>query len=351
MSAAHGPLEALLTSDDGTIEAAMSTAALPNPNPVVWISFTGGSNESVSSFIQSIQRAAFQHGRITDDEWIAQLASTCFAEKALVWYLGLDKGTQSSWTKLRIALVKHYFVQKPVQEPKPNLTKTPVQPRAAPPQPKEASSAIAEIGRVEVLRPEFGNRLGFLSQDSTGKFVVDPSPDNALKLQKVVHTDSIHQQLKIYSLKFVNAMDPQFPFLGLKLTKFPGEDPDTVPQLNASSVSWTNIPYMPDCCKSSPSLTYKLDQYRSASRKTTLYATWDFAPTTESEPGPYYIRKAEAASQEDRVVSAVWTITSPVKGVAELGLTWPNGDNRLAGSISETRLDGEYSQLMVQAAY
>lgn len=83
----------------------------------------------------------------------------------------------------------------------------------------------------------------------------------------------------------------------------------------------------------------------------TPYPTWEFVPTTESKvagpdhapgylsqlrtdppppgkPGPYYMRKAEGLDQRARVVSAVWTISSTVKDVTELGLTWPNGDNR-----------------------
>ncbi|KIO30588.1 hypothetical protein M407DRAFT_5523 [Tulasnella calospora MUT 4182] len=162
----------------------LKSTALPNPNPIVWISFTGGPNESVASFIQSVQRVAFQQNRIKNDEWVAELASTCFTDKALVWYLGLDKGTQSSWAKLRIALVKHYLVQPTSQAPKPSLAKAAIQPKAPPPQPKAVSTPINDFGRIEVIRPEFGERLGFLSQDSTGKFVVDPSPDLALKLQK-----------------------------------------------------------------------------------------------------------------------------------------------------------------------
>ncbi|KAG8922935.1 hypothetical protein FRC01_013437, partial [Tulasnella sp. 417] len=144
---------------------------------------------------------AFQQHRIKDDEWIADLASTCFTDKALVWYLGLGKETQSSWAKLRVALVRHYLVQIPTQVPKPSPTRIPLQPK---PQPKPASSAATDVGWIEVLRPEFGDLLGFLSQDSAGTFVVDPSPENALKLQKVLHTDSTHQQLRIYSLKLVN---------------------------------------------------------------------------------------------------------------------------------------------------
>lgn len=312
-------------SDDGTIEAAMSTEPLLNSNPIVWISFAGGPNESVATFIQSIQRVAFQQNRIKDDEWIAELASTCFTDKALVWYLGLGKETQSSWARLRIALVRHYLVQIPAQAPK---ARTPSQPKAAPIQPKPVTSTTIDVGWIEVVRPEFGDLLGFISQDSTGKFVVDASPDKALKLQKVLHTDSIHQQLKIYSLKFVDAVDPQYPFLGLKLVRFPEEDPNLVPPQDSVS-------YALACCNSS-----SLGKYPTAvGNRTTSYATWDFVQTTESEPGPYYIRRAEGQDPKARVISAVWTSTSTVEDVAELGLTWPNGDNRSAGSITEIKLD------------
>lgn len=46
--------------------------------------------------------------------------------------------------------------------------------------------------------------------------------------------------------------------------------------------------------------------------------------------GPFYVRRAEGLDQAHtaRVVSAVWTIFNPVEDVAELGLTWPEGDGR-----------------------
>ncbi|KAG8964273.1 hypothetical protein FRC00_002961 [Tulasnella sp. 408] len=200
MSSAYGPLEALLNSDV-SIEAPIpqkNPKALLNPNPTVWISFAGGSNESVATFIQSVQRIAFQHSRMKDDEWVAELASTCLTDKALLWYLELEKATQLSWAKLRTALLQQYLIQLPADELEPVATKTSLPP------PIVTSSVMKDIGRVEVIRPEFGDCLGFLSQDRSGKFVVDPRPERALTLQKVLHTDSDQQQSKIYSLKFVN---------------------------------------------------------------------------------------------------------------------------------------------------
>lgn len=41
----------------------------------------------------------------------------------------------------------------------------------------------------------------------------------------------------------------------------------------------------------------------------------------------YYIRKAGGPDPETRVVSAVWTLSDPVNGMARLGLTWPDGND------------------------
>ncbi|KAG8974432.1 hypothetical protein FRC05_007231, partial [Tulasnella sp. 425] len=156
------------------------------------------SDESVTSFIQSVQRVAFQHNRIKDDEWIAELASTCFKDTALLWYLGLKKETQSSWVKLRIALIKHYSVQGIAQTPEPFVTVS-LQPKRSPTAPK-----LADIGVIEVLLSQFGDVLGYLSQDEMGKFVVDPDAGNALQLQKVPHPDSGQLLKKIYGLRLLH---------------------------------------------------------------------------------------------------------------------------------------------------
>lgn len=57
--------------------------------------------------------------RIKDDEWMAQYASTCFADSSLEWYLALEDETQTSWKKLRLALVQRYPVQPSKQPPAP----------------------------------------------------------------------------------------------------------------------------------------------------------------------------------------------------------------------------------------
>ncbi|KAG8964271.1 hypothetical protein FRC00_002959 [Tulasnella sp. 408] len=199
MSSGYGALEALLTPDEPTSIGAPAAsekvvATLLNPSPTVWISFAGGSNESAATFIQSVHRVAFMQNRIEDDKWMAQYASTCFTGSALMWYLSLEEKAQTTWKKLRLALVQRYPV---IQSPQPV-------PVVVPAKPEVPSPGITEIGQIEVIRSEFGDVYGYLSQDSTGKFVVDPSQEKALKLEAVLHTNAKNQHEKIYSLRLLD---------------------------------------------------------------------------------------------------------------------------------------------------
>lgn len=104
-----------------------------------------------------------------------------------MWYLSLEKETRSNWEQLRLALAQRY------PPANPNPTTTPAQPQAAPP-------VTTNIGRIELLRPEFGESLGYLSRGSTGKLEIDTSPERALKLKLVLYTDSKNPQERIYSI-------------------------------------------------------------------------------------------------------------------------------------------------------
>ncbi|KAG9040950.1 hypothetical protein FS837_012914 [Tulasnella sp. UAMH 9824] len=112
MSSQQGPLPRLfLASNEDSIGMPTAAAAPPQLSLTQWISFSGASNESGVSFVQSVQRIAFMQNRTEDDKWIAQYASTCFADSALEWYLTLEDKTQTSWKKLRLALVQRYPAQ------------------------------------------------------------------------------------------------------------------------------------------------------------------------------------------------------------------------------------------------
>ncbi|KAG8910407.1 hypothetical protein FRC01_006348 [Tulasnella sp. 417] len=190
MSSKPGPPPPTLASDEDSMGTPMAAAAPPQLGPTPWISFSGAPNESAALFVQSVQRIAFAQNRMKDDEWIAEYASTCFAEAALAWFLSLEDEVQTSWKKLRFALVQRYPV--PTPQPAPSIV---------PATPKASSPGIPDIGHIEVLRPEFGDFFGYLSRDSTGRFVVDPSQEKALKLKAVLHTNSKNQNEKIYSLR------------------------------------------------------------------------------------------------------------------------------------------------------
>ncbi|KAG8915918.1 hypothetical protein FRC00_007197 [Tulasnella sp. 408] len=186
MSLQQGPLpQPLFASDEDSIGTPM-----------------GAPNESGASFVQSVQRIAFTQNRIKDDEWIAQYASTCFADSALEWYLTLEDETQTSWKKLRLALVQRYPVQLSKSAPASIVSG----------QPRATSSVSTGIGRIEVIKAEFREVFGYLSQDSAGKFVVDPAPENALTLQAVLHTDAQQQNKKIYSLRMLRVIYLFFDF-------------------------------------------------------------------------------------------------------------------------------------------
>ncbi|KAG8902755.1 hypothetical protein FRC01_009479, partial [Tulasnella sp. 417] len=268
----------------------------------------GAPNEFGASFVQSVQKIAFMQNRIKDDEWIAEYASACFMDSAMEWYLGLDKDTRSSWEALRLALVQRY------PSPKPP-------PKADPP-------ARVKVGVIEVLRPEFGDSFGYISQDSEGVILVDANPENALKLRMELHTDSQHQHQKIYSMRMLDVPETGFPFLGLRLVKSPEEDPDQVPNTQTSNLSW----------KKRLAITQQA-RAKEKARVGSAYATWDFVQTSQSKLGPYDIRKAEEQDGTARAVSAVWTVINVMKDATELRLTWPKGDDRHGNAISEIALD------------
>ncbi|KAG8964270.1 hypothetical protein FRC00_002958 [Tulasnella sp. 408] len=232
MSSSQRPAQPPPVSDGDSAGTPMAAAAPPPLGPTLWISFAGAPNETAAAFIQAVQRIAFMQNRVKDDEWIAEYASACFSDSALMWYLTLDEDTQTNWKKLRLALAQRYPVQPAAPPPA-------ARPTTASARPKATSPAITEIGRIEVVRPEFGDFFGYLSQDSTGNFVVAPGPENALKLKAVLHTNSKNQQEKIYSLRILAARDSRYPFLGLRLVKFLREDPDVVPEIKPRDIPET----------------------------------------------------------------------------------------------------------------
>lgn len=74
-----------------------------------WITFGGSLGESPAAFVRSVQRLAFQQGRVDDDRWIAHYVSACFDGEALLWYSELEEEIQGSWRNVRLALLRRYL--------------------------------------------------------------------------------------------------------------------------------------------------------------------------------------------------------------------------------------------------
>ncbi|KAG8995599.1 hypothetical protein FRB94_003536 [Tulasnella sp. JGI-2019a] len=72
------------------------------------VKFAGAAGEDISLFLQDIQQEAFRQGRQREDAWIADYALTILRGRALIWYYSLDEESQSSWKKLRVAIITKF---------------------------------------------------------------------------------------------------------------------------------------------------------------------------------------------------------------------------------------------------
>lgn len=72
------------------------------------IVFLGRDGSECEEFIRAIHKVAYAAGKIRDDAWMADLASTCFSGRALRYYLGLEPGVQCNWRLLCHTLLTKY---------------------------------------------------------------------------------------------------------------------------------------------------------------------------------------------------------------------------------------------------
>lgn len=73
-----------------------------------YIAFCGIRGESCEGFIRAVRKAAFEAGKIRDDAWMADFASTCLDGPALRFYEELSPDAQGDWRLLRQALLMKY---------------------------------------------------------------------------------------------------------------------------------------------------------------------------------------------------------------------------------------------------
>ncbi|KAG8903089.1 hypothetical protein FRB99_003762, partial [Tulasnella sp. 403] len=74
------------------------------------IVFTGaGGPDECRTFIHSVRRYAFDHGKQADDEWMAAFACTCLVGRALDWQIDLELEGVLGWKSLE-RLLKEEFI-------------------------------------------------------------------------------------------------------------------------------------------------------------------------------------------------------------------------------------------------
>lgn len=76
--------------------------------PIEDIEFTGRDGYECEEFIRAIRKVAYAAGKIRDDAWTADFASTCFSGRALRYYESLELEMQCDWRLLRHALLMKY---------------------------------------------------------------------------------------------------------------------------------------------------------------------------------------------------------------------------------------------------
>ncbi|KAG9019211.1 hypothetical protein FRB90_005286 [Tulasnella sp. 427] len=146
----------------------VADSAEPDLSSIPWLDFSGSPDESVGTFIKSVQRVALMKQRTHQDQWIAHYAAGCFDNDALIWYSDLDEDTCNSWRKLRKALLERYHpmaresgsqAAARIFRPSDLQVRAPAVQRVEPP----SASTPAMRGRVEVFRYEYPESLGYLS--------------------------------------------------------------------------------------------------------------------------------------------------------------------------------------------
>ncbi|KAG8929917.1 hypothetical protein FRC01_003542 [Tulasnella sp. 417] len=279
-------------------------------HPLPWIVFGGSKEESSVDFIQLVQRLAFQRGQANDDEWIAQYASTCFTDDALIWYSNLESEERESWATLRLALLRYY-------PPPPKIRSFST---SSPSAPASRTQSFERIGIIKVLDKN-SFYLGFVAFDRiTGAAII------ARELQKSTWVGlprggkSAPSQLYMMDA----ASDEQLPCLGVALLPSNSSNPNIAPQKLRGIADeyqmpigrWrlTNVPQPSPRCRGSESPAPPHHSY-------TELATWVLAPCEEGTAPSYPPRSNP--KPEERRAALVWHY---IKDKVELQVKWVDED-------------------------
>ncbi|KAG9012833.1 hypothetical protein FRB94_004979 [Tulasnella sp. JGI-2019a] len=155
--------------------------------PVEWLSFSGGTSDSVLQFTQGVHRFAFAHGRQRDDGWMADYAYGCLSGQALNWFEDLDRDVKQDWARLRPTMINKF-------------RDTATEPYIS-----------ASRARIKLLSKDSGVTLGYVGHPSSAHATFQTSPQGSL----VIDIPAIKSpQNTLISLQLVEPST--LPFLGLE---------------------------------------------------------------------------------------------------------------------------------------
>ncbi|KAG9026150.1 hypothetical protein FRB95_009357 [Tulasnella sp. JGI-2019a] len=118
------------------------------------MTFAGIVGEDVPLFLQNIQQEAFKQGRQREDGWIADYALTMLRGRALIWYYDLEEDVQSSWRKLRVAIIDRFGIPDTAAGPSAIVPMVAVTPTTESIPAPELMSPPPEYSRKDPLAPE-----------------------------------------------------------------------------------------------------------------------------------------------------------------------------------------------------
>lgn len=286
-----------------------------------WLSFSGLPNESVSTFVQSVQRVALQQNRMIDDVWVAHYAAACFSGDSLLWYSDLDEAIRNSWSELRRALLRQYLQNRQHNPPSavppaPGNSYLPQPPAAGPARrarPLSQSPSDIRRGRIEVFLPQHARTVGFLAfneRASTFSTVQDLAQAQVISFPNVPLNSRFHIRME------GPQVPTQYPYLGLALKNVYEIAPHIIPPpLRATAMQAEDITRPSEYCRSK-SLPGPAGR--------APIATWIFRHCAQSSEAPRLRRSAKTAYSQERASSAIWIYDESTE---KLSMMWRMDDD------------------------
>ncbi|KAG8929916.1 hypothetical protein FRC01_003541 [Tulasnella sp. 417] len=278
------------------------------------MSFHGSQSESSGDFVQSVARVAFERGRIDDDRWVAQYASTYLNGDALLWYCKLDEETQGSWKKLRSSLLEQF-------PPRPYTGDSLFHQLSTPLVENDVGkgtpdSRTSTSGVIEVVGGH-SNLLGYLCCNGAGALAITSQKHDAAVGTVLQHSSRGAHQILLASQ--AEAAAPSY--VGLAVVKSHSGNPCILSE-RVEEAEYDSKNYDPPMYYGVPKLSttcvaYVKEWFGISPSKE--LAAWTFSVCGESKTAAPYRRSSDTAIPGQRAAAAVWNYGSKTE---ELRLSW-----------------------------